>query len=180
VEAPAQDFFLRITEEIPQLPIIAEDLGVITPDVTSVINQFGFPGMKVLLFAFGDDIASNPYAPHNIPKNCIIYTGTHDNNTTRAWFQKEATPKIKENLNLYIGKDLSEKNISRELVRLAMKSVANKAIFPLQDILNLGEEARMNKPGVQKGNWEWRLDENLLTPSLREDLRKMTEFYARA
>ncbi|MFC1495322.1 4-alpha-glucanotransferase [Thermodesulfobacteriota bacterium] len=180
VEAPAQDFFLRITEETPQLPIIAEDLGVITPDVIALIKQFGFPSMKVLLFAFGDDTASNPYAPHNIPRNCIIYTGTHDNNTTRAWFQKDTTPSIKENLNRYIGKDLTGNNISRELVKLAMMSVADKAIFPLQDILNLGGGARMNKPGVPRGNWEWRLDEDLLTPSLREELRKMTEIYGRA
>lgn len=180
VEAPAQDFFLRITEALPNPPIIAEDLGIITPDVTEVINQFGFPGMKVLLFAFGDDIAGNPYAPHNIPRNCIIYTGTHDNNTAKGWFRKEATPTIKKNLGLYIGKDLTENNISRELVRLAMMSVADKALFPLQDILNLGEEARMNKPGIKKGNWEWRLDADLLTSSLREELRNMTEIYGRA
>ena len=179
-KAPAQDFFLRITKEIPRLPIIAEDLGVITTDVIDLINQFGFPCMKVLLFAFGDDPASNPYVPHNVSRNCLIYTGTHDNNTTKAWFQKEATPEIKENLKLYIGKDLSEDNISRELVRLAMMSVADRSIFPLQDLLNLGEDARMNKPGVHEGNWEWRLDEGLITPTLKDDLRKMTEIYGRA
>ena len=179
IEAPAWDFFNRITSEFPKLPIIAEDLGVITPDVTEVIHHFGFPGMKILLFAFGDDLSTNPYAPHNLNKNCLIYTGTHDNNTARGWFENETTPEVKQRICRYIGKEVSGANIGRELIRLAMMSVADTAIFPIQDLLGLGEDSRMNKPATHEGNWEWRLDPELLTPSVADELRVMTQIYGR-
>lgn len=180
VEAPGLDFFKRIMEVIPELPVIAEDLGFITEDVIEVIRQLGFPGMKILLFAFGDDPATNPYAPHNIPKNCLIYTGTHDNNTAKGWFRKEVTPEMRNKIELYVGRELSDNTVAWELIRLAMKSIGDKAIFPMQDILNLGEEARMNTPGIQKGNWEWRLEEGLLSSEVKVRLRNMTEIYGRA
>ena len=180
VEAPAWEFFDRITAEFPGLPIVAEDLGFITTDVTEVKNHFKFPGMKILLFAFGDDLPANPYAPHNLERNCVVYTGTHDNNTARGWFEKETTPEVRERIHRYIGKEISGESIGPDLVRLAMMSVARTVIFPLQDLLGLGEEARMNQPATRQGNWEWRLASDCLTTRLAQDLRTMTEIYGRA
>ena len=179
VEAPAWDFFNRITTEFKELPIIAEDLGVITPDVEAVRSHFNFPGMKILLFAFGDDLPTNPYAPHNLEKNCFLYTGTHDNNTARAWFENETTPEMRRRISAYIGREALPENIHSELIRLAMMSVADTVIFPLQDILGLGGESRMNRPSTRNGNWEWRLDPDLLTTSVVDELRSMTELYGR-
>ena len=179
VDAPAWDFFHRITGEFPELPIIAEDLGLITPDVHELMGHFKFPGMKVLLFACGDDLPNNPYAPHNIDRNCVVYTGTHDNNTARGWFEQEATSEVKERLFRYLGRVVPPDMIPRELVRLAMMSVADTAIFPLQDLLGLGEADRMNRPGTPSGNWEWRLDPSLLTAERKKELQEMTEIYGR-
>jgi len=179
VEVPAEDFFSVLLEQFPDSPIIAEDLGIITPDVREKMDRFGFPGMKVLLFAFGDD-ATNPYLLHNHVKNCVLYTGTHDNNTIRGWFKNEATPEVKKKIFRYLGRKVPAQEIHWELIRLAMMSVANMVIFPMQDILGLGEEARMNRPSTIKGNWEWQLLPNQLTPSLAQRLREMTEIYGRA
>jgi 4-alpha-glucanotransferase len=179
VDAPGWDFFKRITSDFPDLPIIAEDLGFITPDVHELMGHFKFPGMKVLLFAFGDDLPTNPYAPHNLERNFVVYTGTHDNNTVRGWFETEATSEVKKRLFRYLGKEVSAEEISRTLIRLAMMSVANTTIVPLQDLLGLGERGRMNTPGTPQGNWEWRFDPSLLTPDVADELRKMTEIYGR-
>ena len=180
VEAPAEDFFNALLRRFPQIPIIAEDLGVITPDVREIMHRFELPGMKVLLFAFGDDLPTNPYIPHNLPRKCVLYTGTHDNNTTRGWFEREATPEIKERLFRYLGREVSADRVHWELIRLAMMSVANMVIFPMQDILGLGEEARMNRPATTEGNWQWQLLPEQLTPSIADKLRGMTELYGRA
>lgn len=180
VEAPAEAFFNVILDKFPKAPIIAEDLGLITPDVWEIMEHFGFPGMKVLLFAFGEDLPTNPYAPHNHVKNCLVYTGTHDNNTARGWFEKEATPDEKKRFHAYQGKEVPEKEVHWELVRLGMVSVADTAIFPMQDILGLGAEARMNRPAKKDGNWQWRLLPDQLTPSLAKRLLEMTEIYGRA
>jgi 4-alpha-glucanotransferase len=180
VEAPAEDFFNTLLKRFPKLPIIAEDLGVITPDVREIMHRFDLPGMKVLLFAFGDDLATNPYIPHNVPRNCVIYTGTHDNNTVKGWFEREAAPETKERLVRYLGREVSVERIHWELIRLAMMSVANMAIFPMQDILGLGEEARMNLPATTQGNWQWQLVPEQLTPTLTTKLREITEAYGRA
>jgi 4-alpha-glucanotransferase len=147
--------------------------------VTEVIHHFGFPGMKILLFAFGDDLSTNLYAPHNLERNCLVYTGTHDNNTARGWFEKEITPEVEQRICRYIGKEVSGESIGRELIRLAMMSVADAAIFPMQDLLGLGEDSRMNKPATHEGNWEWRLDPELLTPSVADELLIMTQIYGR-
>ncbi|MGM0381973.1 MAG: 4-alpha-glucanotransferase [Thermodesulfobacteriota bacterium] len=180
VEAPAEDFLSVLFRRFPQLPIIAEDLGVITPDVREIMHRFGLPGMKVLLFAFGEDLPTNPYIPHNLPRNSVLYTGTHDNNTARGWFKQEATPEIKERLFRYLGWKVPADNIHWELIRLAMMSVANTVIFPMQDILGLGEEARMNRPATTEGNWQWRLSPEQVTPGITDRLRRMTELYGRA
>ena len=180
IKAPAEDFFSTLRDRFPYLPILAEDLGIITPDVREIMNRLEFPGMRLLLFAFGEDFLTNPYAPHNHVENCVVYTGTHDNNTVRGWFEKEATAEDKERLFRYLGSKVSSRNVHWEFVRLAMMSIANMAIFPLQDILGLGEEARMNRPAIKEGNWKWRLSPAQLTLSLARRLLKMTEIYGRA
>ncbi|MFH2012124.1 MAG: 4-alpha-glucanotransferase [Pseudomonadota bacterium] len=180
VEAPGENLFNTLLRKFPYLPMIAEDLGVITPDVREVMNRFDFLGMKVLLFAFGNDISTNPYIPHNIVQNCVIYTGTHDNNTVRGWFEKEASFEEKKRLFQYLGHEVSVEDINWEMIRLAMMSVANIAIFPMQDILGLGEMARMNRPSTTQGNWIWRLLPEQLTPDLYAKLLEVTEIYGRA
>lgn len=180
IAAPAEDFFNTLLKHFKQLPIIAEDLGIITPDVTEIMEKFGFPGMKVLLFAFGGDIATNPYAPHNHIKNCVVYTGTHDNNTIKGWYKNEVDPKDRKKISEYIGREVTARTIHKEIVKLAMTSVADTVIIPMQDILGLGEKDRMNVPGTTTGNWEWRLSSEQLTPSLTKKLKDMTKLYGRA
>lgn len=180
IEVPVMNFFGKFLKRFPYLPIIAEDLGTITPDVREIIHQLDLPGMKVLLFAFGDDLATNPYAPHNVVRNSVIYTGTHDNNTARGWFEKEAGPGVKERLFAYLGREISGDEVHRELIRLAMMSVADLAVIPMQDILGLGEEARMNRPAGGTGNWAWRLLPEQLTAETAGWLRQMTHNYGRA
>lgn len=180
VEAPAKDFFNTLFRHFTHLPLIAEDLGVITPDVREVMSLFGFPGMKVLLFAFGENLPANPYAPHNHIKNCVVYTGTHDNNTIMGWFRRELTVQDRKRLSEYMGKRVSEKTVHWDLIRLAMASVADMVIIPMQDILGLGEKARMNLPASTTGNWRWRLTLEQLTPSIIKRLSEITWLYGRA
>jgi 4-alpha-glucanotransferase len=179
VAAPAEEFFGTLLKHFPGLPIIAEDLGEITPDVREVMSRFGFPGMKILIFAFGDDLPVHPYAPHNYTENCLVYTGTHDNNTVKGWFRKEASLQLRNRLSAYLGHEASEDRIHWELIRLAMMSIARIAIIPMQDLLGLGEEARMNQPATIEGNWSWRLLPEQLTPTVTNKLTEMTEIYGR-
>jgi 4-alpha-glucanotransferase len=179
VEAPAEDFFNTLLQKFPDISIIAEDLGVITPDVKDTIDKFGFPGMKVLLFAFGEDLPSNPYAPHNHIRNCIVYTGTHDNNTIAGWYSSELTLKDKKRISAYAGHEITEKTIHWEMIRLAMMSVADTVIIPMQDILGLGENYRMNRPAHPDGNWEWRLLREQMSDSLIHKLRNLTQLFGR-
>jgi len=180
VNAPAVDFFNQLIKQFPDFPVIAEDLGLITPDVRQIMKRFGFPGMKVLLFAFGEDNPKHPYLPENFEENCVVYTGTHDNNTIMGWFENEAKPEEKKRLLKYLKKRVSAKNLNWELIRLAMSSVADMSIFPVQDILGLGEEARLNIPATSQGNWQWRLLPGQLIPSLKRRLLRITETYRRA
>jgi 4-alpha-glucanotransferase len=180
VTAPGTEFFSALTGFIPTLPIIAEDLGTITPDVKELMNKFGIPGMKVLLFAFGGVLAENPYLPHNHIKNCLVYTGTHDNNTIRGWYENEATDDEKENLARYLGWTPGPDNIHWTLIRLAMMSVADMVLISMQDILGLGSEARLNIPSTTQGNWKWRLDGTQLTEAISSRLKDMTLTYGRA
>lgn len=179
VPAPTKDFFDTLFKHFPNLPVIAEDLGVITADVEEVMEMYEFPGMKILHFAFGGDPVTNPYIPHNHVRNCIIYTGTHDNNTTRGWFSHDAAEEEKEMLSRYFGRKLDEENVSMELARYAMMSVADTAIIPMQDFLELGLEARMNTPSTTYGNWEWRVSAEQLTPELAGKILEMTKLYGR-
>ncbi len=179
IKAPAREFFYHLTRQFPYLPILAEDLGLVTPEVREVMNEFEFPGIKVLLFAFGPDLPTNPYIPHNFPRRCVAYTGTHDNNTAKGWFTGEASPEEKKRIFRYLGREVSAEEFPGELIRLIMRSGALTAIFPLQDILGLGEEARMNRPATTQGNWEWRLSPESLTPEVIGRLREWTEIYGR-
>ncbi len=180
VEAPAADFLNCLIKKVPCLPLIAEDLGVITADVREVLNRFELAGMKILQFAFGEDLSVNPYSPHNLIRNSIVYTGTHDNNTVKGWFDHELDRKGRKRLSRYLGRRISRDQVSWELIRLAMMSVVDTAIMPLQDILGLGEEARMNRPAIAEGNWQWRLLPEQLTPEITKRLRGLTEIYGRA
>lgn len=179
VEAPVREFLDTLLAHFPRLPVLAEDLGIITPDVREVMDAYGFPGMKVLLFAFGDNTATNPYTPHNHIRNCVVYSGTHDNNTARGWFKSDASDCEKENLFRYLGRTVAAGHIAEEFVRLALMSVADTAIVPIQDVLGLGAEARMNTPSVARGNWEWRLTSGALTPGVACRMRGMVETYGR-
>jgi len=179
VMAPAKDFLRNLVRKFPYLPIIAEDLGIITPDVREVLREFSIPGMDVLLFAFGKGMAENPYIPHNITRDRIVYTGTHDNNPIQAWFAIEASVEEKKNLFAYVGREVSADEINMILIRMAMMSVANTAIIPVQDLLNLGVKSRMNQPGINAGNWIWKLDPGQLTSEISLRLRNLTEIYGR-
>ena len=144
VQAPGREFFEVLREKLGKLPILAEDLGVITPEVEALRDQFEFPGMKVLQFAFGSD-PGNAFLPFNYPRRCVVYTGTHDNDTTVGWFN-QLSDYEKGNVWHYLG-SFSPDGIQWDLIRLALSSVANIAIIPLQDTFGLGTEARMNFPG---------------------------------
>jgi 4-alpha-glucanotransferase len=143
------------------------------------MDHFGFPGMKVLQFAFGKDLPNNPHAPHHYPENCVVYTGTHDQNTIKGWYTKEATFQDRMRLARYLGKTVSLGELHWDVIRLAMMSVARIAIVPMQDILGEGEETRMNRPGSGEGNWRWRVMEDQLTSSRARRLRNMTTLYGR-
>jgi 4-alpha-glucanotransferase len=179
VDGPGEELFLAMLKRFSNLPIIAEDLGMITPDVREFIHRFEFPGMKVLLFAFDATLPRNFYAPHNIVKNCLVYTGTHDNNTVRGWFEKEASDEDRKRLSRYLGHETSADKVNWEMIRLAMRSVGNTVIIPVQDILGFGENTRMNTPSMQEGNWTWRLADGLLTKDLAKKLADMTHIYGR-
>jgi 4-alpha-glucanotransferase len=179
VEAPARDFFNTLLRHFPILPIIAEDLGLITPDVREVMHLFRFPGMKVLQFGFYGDVADNPYAPHNHVNDCVIYTGTHDNNTIRGWFRTELNVSDQAQLKQYLGGALDEHDIHWHMIRLAMMSVADTCVVPLQDLLGLDEDARMNVPAMASGNWRWRFRRDALTQDLALKISKLTRMYGR-
>ncbi|HAR95456.1 MAG TPA: 4-alpha-glucanotransferase, partial [Deltaproteobacteria bacterium] len=179
VQAPVDDFFKHMSRRFFNLPIVAEDLGIITADVREAMRHLGFPGMKVLLFAFGEDNPMHIYLPHTFERNFVAYTGTHDNNTVRGWFDHEAGDEEKGRFFRYIGRPISADEVSWEMIRLVMQSPADVAIVPLQDVLGLGQEAQMNKPSIAYGNWNWRFREDQLTPEVRDRLRGMTWTYGR-
>ncbi|MEM9807836.1 MAG: 4-alpha-glucanotransferase [Cyanobacteria bacterium P01_D01_bin.56] len=177
VEAPGVALFKRVEEVLGKLPFLAEDLGIITPEVEALRDQFEFPGMKILQFAFGSD-HRNPYLPFNCDRNFVIYTGTHDNDTTVGWYTT-ANEYEKQRVNNFVG-GLAPESVHWAMIRLALSSVATLAIIPLQDLLGLGSEARMNTPGLAEGNWEWRFDEAVLNSTLRQQFTTLTELCGRA
>jgi 4-alpha-glucanotransferase len=187
VKGPGAVFFETLYKELGDLPIVAEDLGLITPEVCALREHFGLPGMRVLPFGFGGESRTNEHCPHNFPRNCIVYTGTHDNNTTVGWLHEVGQPESLDSLEAmqaertaalkYMASDGTQ--IHWDMIRLALASVANLAMIPMQDILGLGQEARMNYPGMPEGNWEWRLTAEMLTDELAVRLRELTEIYGR-
>jgi 4-alpha-glucanotransferase len=176
VRSPGADLFATIFEDLGEIPFIIEDLGVITPDVVALREVLGFPGMKVLQFAFENNPA-NVYLPHNYSPDSVVYSATHDNQTTVGWFQSRPE-RERVAVQTYLGRDGSD--IAWDLIRLALASVANTAIFPLQDVLRLGDEARMNTPGQPSGNWSWRYTTDQLQWGVGDGLGNLTTIYGRS
>lgn len=175
VKGPGKQFLGAIQKALNVLPIIAEDLGLITPDVVELRDSFNLPGMKILQFAFAGT-PEDPFLPHNYPVNCVAYTGTHDNDTTVGWYTS-GTEKEKDFCRRYLS--ISGEHIARDLVREIWRSTAAFAITTLQDLLELGTEARMNFPGKPAGNWGWRYRASDLTPELIERLRELNYLFSR-
>lgn len=176
VPGPGGDFLERVQEEFNGLPLIAEDLGEIPPEVYQLRDRFHLPGMKILVFAFNSD-ETNTFLPHHYPENCVVYTGTHDNDTVRGWFNRIAEGERNFALN-YL--DSSGEEIAWDLIRTAWGSRAVFAVAPLQDLLNLDNSARMNYPGTAEGNWRWRVSEVDLDNDLKDKLREVNRFYRRS
>jgi 4-alpha-glucanotransferase len=175
VSGPGADFLETARQTLGHLPIIAEDLGLITPEVVALRDTFSLPGMKILQFAFDSD-ATHDYLPHNFERHCVVYTGTHDNDTTRGWY--ESIPdKTKDFCRRYLG--CNDENIAWEMIKAAWSSVAERAIAPMQDLLEQGSDARMNFPSRAEGNWQWRITSDQLTSQLAERMREMNILYGR-
>jgi 4-alpha-glucanotransferase len=178
IKAPGEKLFETLRKYLGELPILAEDLGVITKPVRELRDKFDFPGMKILQFAFGTKMETK-FLPHNFVQNCVVYTGSHDNDTTRAYFEKakqensDSYSHVKKYLN-YHGD-----NVVFELIRAAYASVADIVIIPMQDVLNLGGEARMNFPGKLGGNWTWRMKWEQVASNLPHSYKQMAELYER-
>lgn len=177
-QGPGNDFFNAVQNELGELPFIAEDLGDVDDTVFRLRDEFALPGMKVLQFAFGNDMPRSVHIPHNHSKNFIVYTGTHDNNTTRGWYN-EVDDHTKELLKQYAGKDVGEEEVHWVLARMAYASVAKTAILPLQDVLNLDGSARMNIPASADSNWSWRLTPGQVNRDIEEKLRHLVYMYNR-
>ena len=187
VKGPGAELFAAVEAKLGKLPIVAENLGVITPGVEAIRERFGFPGMAILQFAFGNDPQGPSFRPHNYPRNLVAYTGTHDNDTVVGWWtskpgegsirSEEDIRKERELTREYL--DLGDKPIHWVFIRTLMASVADTVVFPLQDVLGLGSEARVNTPGTATGNWRWRVRGELVTEELAQRLRKMAIVYDR-
>jgi len=175
VEGPGGKLFDRLRQVYGELPLVAEDLGIITPEVDALRLAYGFPGMKILQFAF-DGGEDNPYLPHNHERLSVVYTGTHDNDTTLGWFNsldEQGRGKVDSHLARY------RKDMPWRLIETALDSVATLAVFPLQDLLSLGSDARMNTPGTAENNWHWRFNWSQIQPDLAAQLRELIERYDR-
>jgi 4-alpha-glucanotransferase len=175
-KGPGMSLFRQLEKELGKLPIIAEDLGFLTPSVHKLLKDSGFPGMKVMQFAFDSREGSN-YLPHTYPQNCVVYTGTHDNDTSLGWMEtapKASVEFAREYLNL-----TEEEGYSWGMMRGAWSSVADMAIVPMQDLIGLGSEARINIPSTLGDNWKWRATADQITPALAKRLYRYTEMYGR-
>jgi 4-alpha-glucanotransferase len=187
VKGPGAAFFEALHTTLGELPIVPEDLGLITPEVRALQARFRLPGTRVLQFAFGGDPRTNEHCPHNYTRDSVVYTGTHDNNTSLGWLHEVDAPQSMEPLEVMQSEraralqymHANGEEIHWDMIRLALGSVASLAIIPLQDVLGLGNEARMNRPGKPEGNWEWRCDATLLTDEVAQRLRELAEIYGR-
>ena len=174
-KVPGWEFFTTLRSRIGHLRVIAEDLGSLTPEVEALRDEFGFPGMRILQYAFGGD-AYNRDLPHNYLQTCVVYTGTHDNDTTAGWYA--SSPKnVKTHCRKYL--QITGRNVHWELIRAALASVADTAIIPAQDLLGLDSNSRMNTPATASGNWEWRLKDNQLTDEICDKLLDLTVTFGR-
>ncbi|HEU4904465.1 MAG TPA: malto-oligosyltrehalose synthase, partial [Flavisolibacter sp.] len=179
IEGPGIDFFQAMEREMGELPFVAEDLGDIDEQVLNLRDAFRLPGMKVLQFAFGEDMPQSDYIPHNYEKNFLVYSGTHDNNTTIGWYKTEASESIKHRINRYVGAEVNAGNIHHVFARLAYGSVASIAMLPIQDVLGLDESARMNVPSSAANNWAWRLTPGQINQETERLLLEWTKTYNR-
>ena len=179
VDAPGYKLFSALARRLVSMPIIAEDLGVITPDVRELQRELGFPGMAVLQFGFGGNLLENPHAPFMHHRSQVVYTGTHDNAPTRGWFRDAASWEEKNKLASYTGLSLTEENAASVMTRLALASVADMVIVPAQDILGLGMESRMNTPSTTESNWRWRLLPGQLNDDSMAWFMENTAFFGR-
>jgi 4-alpha-glucanotransferase len=177
IKGPGQAFFDTMESSLGELPLIAEDLGLITPEVIALRDRFEFPGMKILQFAFGGE-RNSQFLPHTFDKNCVVYTGTHDNDTVIGWFE-DASEAERAHVLSYMNVRNAD-NIAWDMIRLAFSSVANSAVAMLQDMMNLGTEARMNFPGKPSGNWQWRYPADMLTDDIARKIGELTVLYGRA
>ncbi|HKH61181.1 MAG TPA: malto-oligosyltrehalose synthase [Flavitalea sp.] len=176
---PGSDFLRTVKEKLGELPFVAEDLGDIDENVLNLRDEFNLPGMKVLQFAFGDDFYESDYIPHNYDQHFVVYTGTHDNNTTLGWYRTEADDEVKQRVEKYLGSCFTDAEIAGAFCRLAMASVAKTVILPIQDILGLDENARMNTPSVAEKNWSWRLLPGQIDEKAEQTLLEWTILYNR-
>ncbi len=174
VKAPGYALFKRLQEIFGVLPFIAEDLGLITREVDELREHFNMPGMRVLQFGFADR-GGHLYLPHRYVENTVVYTGTHDNNTTLGWWRENVTEVERANIETYLHPIRQEGDVVWAMIKAAANSVASTCVFPLQDILGLGSEARMNRPAAETGNWTWRFRPDALEPRLAEQLARVME-----
>ncbi|HVG40319.1 MAG TPA: 4-alpha-glucanotransferase, partial [Chitinophagaceae bacterium] len=179
VPGPGVSFFRTVVKELGDLPFLAEDLGEIDEPVFKLRDEFHFPGMKILQFAFGEDVGQSDYIPHNYTPNFFVYTGTHDNNTVRGWYRQEADERTRHRLEKYTGLSLTEHAAPHAMARLAYASIAKTVILPLQDLLEMDQTARMNTPSSGKGNWQWRLLPHQLTQEAENTLKEWVVLYNR-
>jgi 4-alpha-glucanotransferase len=175
IKAPGKALLNAIKTELGDIPLVAEDLGIITPEVEELRDEFHLPGMKILQFAFGDS-PDNPYLPGNYTPNCVAYTGTHDNDTTVGWAEKLSTEE-QDKIYEYLGNP--QASIHCALIHAALGSVANLAVIPMQDVLELGSEHRMNTPGTTTGNWAWRFNWDQITPEQTGKLKHLVKLFNR-
>ncbi len=187
VPGPGAALFDAVGEALGELPLIAEDLGAVTPEVKALRDRYGLPGLRILQFAFGDDPSAPDFKPHHYPRRTVAYTGTHDNDTVVGWFSDSGGPDSVRTMEqaeaerwhalAYLGSDGAR--IHWDMIRAVQASVANVAIVPVQDVLGLGSEARLNRPGQASGNWAWRVAEGALTPEIAARLARLAELYDR-
>lgn len=179
MKGPGTDFFNTLTKRLSELPLVAEDLGDIDEKVYKLRDSYMFPGMKVLQFGFGKNAAFQDHHPMNIQYNTIAYTGTHDNNTIKGWYRKEADKITLKSIKEYLGKDLDEETIHLEIIRMVYSSPAKIAIVPMQDWLGLDEKSRMNFPATTSGNWLWNMKQGDLSESLANNIKEFVRVYGR-
>jgi 4-alpha-glucanotransferase len=186
IKAPGTELFEVLVREFGELPIVAENLGKITPEVEAMRQRFGFPGMAILQFAFGNDPQGPSFRPHNYERNLVAYTGGHDNDTTVGWWTSGVADSTRKQEDLRIEQEFARaylnlrgEPIQWAMIRALMASVADTVLIPMQDVLGLGSEARMNRPGRMSGNWRWRYEPAQLHPEMVQRLRALTVLYER-